>query len=100
MDKIQRILHLKVLELLQSQKLVTFIKSLSYLQCTLNLNTNSKNEAFLFNRSPENEGQSWYLSTIWEILIITGLKSDMILSVVDRNGAIFTPYMRHRVKSF
>ena len=28
MDKIQRILHLKVLELLQSQKLVMFIKSL------------------------------------------------------------------------
>ena len=36
---------------------------IAYLKCTLNLNSNSKNEAFSLNRSRENKGQSWY---IWE----------------------------------
>ena len=33
----------------------------AYLQCTLNLNSNSKNEAFSLNICRENEGQSWNL---------------------------------------
>ena len=34
------------------------------------------------------------------MLIITDLKSDTILSIVDRNSATFTPNMRYRVESF
>ena len=34
-------------------------KTSSYLKYTLNLNSNSKNEAFSFRRR-ENKGQSWY----------------------------------------
>ena len=37
-------------------------------------------------------------SAILEILIITGLKSDAILSVVDRNVAIFTT--RHAITCY
>ena len=76
---------------------------IAYLKCTLNLNSNSKNEAFSLNISqkawrPKDEGQSWYLSAFLEIFIIRGLKSDAILSVVDRNVAIFTT--RHVIMSF
>ena len=35
------------------------------LKCTLNLNSNSKNEAFSLNRGRENEGQSWYLRALF-----------------------------------
>ena len=31
---------------------------IAYLKCTLNVNSNPKNEAFSLNRSRENEGQS------------------------------------------
>ena len=73
---------------------------IAYLKCTLNLNSNSKNEAFSLNRNRENEGQSWYLRPLfWKYFntskIITGLKSDATLSVVDRNVAIFTT--RHAI---
>ena len=36
-----------------------------YLKCTLNLNLNSKNEAFSLNRSRENEDKSWYLRALF-----------------------------------
>ena len=38
---------------------------IAYLKCTLNLNSNSKNEAFSSNRSRENEDQSWYLRALF-----------------------------------
>ena len=41
----------------------------AYLKCTLNLKSNSKNEAFSLNISQENEGQSWYLRALfWKYL--------------------------------
>ena len=36
----------------------------AYLKCTLNLNSNSKNEAFSLSRNRENEGQRWYLRAL------------------------------------
>ena len=66
---------------------------------TLNLNSNSKNEVFSLNKSRENEGQSWYLRAVFlQIFIIRGLKSDAILSVVDRNVAICTT--RHAITPY
>ena len=40
---------------------------IAYLKCTLNLNSNSKNEAFslIINISRVNEGQSWYLTALF-----------------------------------
>ena len=38
---------------------------IAYLKCTLNLNSNSKNEALSLNISRENEGQIWYLRALF-----------------------------------
>ena len=38
---------------------------IAYLKFTPNLNSNSENETFSFNRSRENEGQSWYLRALF-----------------------------------
>ena len=47
--------------------------------------------AFSINKGQENRRPKLVSkSAILEMLIITGLKSDTILSVVDRNVAIFT----------
>ena len=49
-------------------------------------------ETFSLYRNQENEGQSWYLRTLFlEILIITGLTSDAILYLVARNVATSQP---------
>ena len=50
---------------------------------------------FVIYRGQEDEGQS---CAFLEILIITGLKSYAILSVVDRNVAIFTT--RHAITRY
>ena len=45
---------------------------IAYLKCALNMNANSKNEAFSFNSRWENEGQNWYLWVLfWEINNLT-----------------------------
>ena len=62
------------------------VYKIAYLNCTLKLNSNSKNEVFSLKRRPKLVSKSAFV----EIFIITGLKSDAILSVVDRNVAIFT----------
>ena len=72
---------------------------MAYLKYTLNLNSNSKNETFFVKYKPRKRRPKLVSkSAFLEIFIITGLKSDAILSVVDRNVATFTT--RHAITRY
>ena len=68
---------------------------IAYLRCTLNLNSNSKNEAFSLNISPENEGQIWHLRALfWKYLWSQGWNPTRYFPLLTENVAISQPDTR------
>ena len=61
--------------------------SAQVVETSVTVNNNSPIQDYVH---PDDQTQPTFKSSFLEIFIITGLKSDTILSVVDRNVAIFT----------